>query len=195
VSSHCPVSQLRWSVAFFPLWRSRFYPRPGHVGFVMGNVALRKVFSKLTCQFLFHLALHTGLSPRAGTITQIVTELSNEPRLTTSHVFKNILKNRKNYSQIKSKSSTLITGWHKRWNSDREDRRHANACTKYFLTTDTHSQLPECRAAVNETVWIILFISVGGWIDFRAIVQPEELGKLEKKNPPHRYLNPRPSEF
>jgi hypothetical protein len=62
-------------VAGFPLRRSGFEPRSGHVGFVEGKVALRQVFSEyfgFPCQSSYHRLLHNHphLSSGAGTIGQ-----------------------------------------------------------------------------------------------------------------------------
>jgi hypothetical protein len=56
------LATLRRLVAGFPTRRPRFESRLGHVGFVVGKVALGQVFPKhfgFPCQFSFHRLLHT----------------------------------------------------------------------------------------------------------------------------------------
>jgi hypothetical protein len=68
------VPQLKRLVAGFPPRRPRFDPRSGHLGFVVGKVALGQVFSEnfgFPCQSSFHRLLHNHhLSSGAGTIGQ-----------------------------------------------------------------------------------------------------------------------------
>jgi hypothetical protein len=55
------VPWLMWLVTGFPLWWPGFYPRSGHVGFVVGKVVPSQVFSEhchFPCQFSFHQLLH-----------------------------------------------------------------------------------------------------------------------------------------
>jgi hypothetical protein len=55
------VPYLKGLVAGFSPRRPRFYPRSGHVGFVLEKVALEQVFSEyfgFLCQFSFHQLLH-----------------------------------------------------------------------------------------------------------------------------------------
>jgi hypothetical protein len=74
-------------VAGFPMRRSGFEPRSGHVGFVVDKVALGQVFSKyfsFPCQFSFHRLLHTHhhLSHGAGKIGQLVADVPSGLSLT-----------------------------------------------------------------------------------------------------------------
>jgi hypothetical protein len=59
----------------------------GNVGFVVDKVALRQVFFEyfgFPCQFSFHRMLHTHhLSSGAGTIGQLVADVSNGLSLTS----------------------------------------------------------------------------------------------------------------
>jgi hypothetical protein len=71
----------------FPLPRPGFYPRSGHVGFVVDKVALNQVFSEyfgFPRQFSFHrlLRIHHHLSSGAGTIGRIVADLPSGLSLT-----------------------------------------------------------------------------------------------------------------
>jgi hypothetical protein len=80
-------AMLRRLVAGFPPWRPGFEPRSGHVGFVVGKVALGQVFSEyfdFPCQFLFHrlLHIHHHLSSGAGTIGQLVADVPSGLSLT-----------------------------------------------------------------------------------------------------------------
>jgi hypothetical protein len=55
-----------------------FDPRLGHMGFMLDNVALGRVFSEVfrfSCQFSLHRILHTHLSSGAGIIGQLVAEV------------------------------------------------------------------------------------------------------------------------
>jgi hypothetical protein len=65
---------LKRLVAGFPPRRPGFYPRSGHVGFVVDKVALRQVFSEFfgfPCKSSFHRLPHNHhLSSGAGTIGQ-----------------------------------------------------------------------------------------------------------------------------
>jgi hypothetical protein len=80
------TSQIRRLVAGFPPRWPRFEPRSGHVGCVVDKVALGLVFSEyfcFPCQFSFYRLLHTHhLSSRAGTIGQIVANISSGLSLT-----------------------------------------------------------------------------------------------------------------
>jgi hypothetical protein len=61
------------------------------VGFVVGKVALGKVFSEyfgFHCQFLFHQLLHTHLSSGAGTVGQPVADVPSGLSLTSPQVTK-----------------------------------------------------------------------------------------------------------
>jgi hypothetical protein len=77
------VPQLRRLVA-----RPEFWPRSGHVGFVVDKVASGQVFSDyfgFLCQFAFHRLLHNNhyhLSFGAGTIGQTVADVPSGPSLT-----------------------------------------------------------------------------------------------------------------
>jgi hypothetical protein len=55
------------------------YPRLGHMGFMVENMALGQVFTEyfgFPCQFSFHQLFHTyHLSSGAGTIGQIVADV------------------------------------------------------------------------------------------------------------------------
>jgi hypothetical protein len=60
------------------MWRPRFDPRTGHVGFVVDKVEMEQVFSKyfsFLFQLSFHQMLHTHLSSGAGTIGQLVANI------------------------------------------------------------------------------------------------------------------------
>jgi hypothetical protein len=81
-------AKLRRLVSDFPLRRPGFEPRSRHVGFVVDEVTLEKVFSEyfdFPCQFSFHHLVHTHyLSCGAGKICQLVADepsgLSFTPR-------------------------------------------------------------------------------------------------------------------
>jgi hypothetical protein len=64
----------------FPPRRPGFEPRPGHVGFVVGKMAVGQFFSEyfgFPCQFSFHrlLQIHHHLSSGAGTIGQLLADV------------------------------------------------------------------------------------------------------------------------
>jgi hypothetical protein len=68
--------------------------RPGHVGFVVDEVAPGQVFSEylsFPCQFSFHRLLHTHLSSGAGTISQLVAGVPSGLSLTPPQKTKIIL--------------------------------------------------------------------------------------------------------
>jgi hypothetical protein len=73
-------------VAAFPPWRPGFDHRSGHVGFVVGKVALGQVSSEsfgFLCQFSFHRLFHTHhLSSGVGTIGQIMADVRSGLSLT-----------------------------------------------------------------------------------------------------------------
>jgi hypothetical protein len=83
------MPQLRRSIAGFPTRRPGFEPRPGHVGFAVDKVALGQAFSEYSgfpCQFSCHRLLHIHhLSSEAGTIGQILADVSSELSLTSAH--------------------------------------------------------------------------------------------------------------
>jgi hypothetical protein len=71
-------AKLRRLVAGFSQRRPRIDPKSGHVGFVVDELPLGRVFSEYSafpCQFTFHWLLHIDhhLSSGAGAIGQIVT--------------------------------------------------------------------------------------------------------------------------
>jgi hypothetical protein len=86
------VPQPRSLVASFPLRRSEFDPRSSHAWFVVDNVALRQGFSEyfcFLCQFTFRLfQTRPHLSSWAGTIGQIVADVTSGLSLTHSNKFK-----------------------------------------------------------------------------------------------------------
>jgi hypothetical protein len=69
-----------------PPRRPGFEIGPGHVGFVVGKVALGQIFSEhigFPCQFSLHRLLHTHhLSPWAGTVGQLVADVPSGLSLT-----------------------------------------------------------------------------------------------------------------
>jgi hypothetical protein len=76
-------------VASFPTQLLVLEPRPGHVGFVVDKVALGQIFSEyfgLLCPS-FHplLYIHHHSSPGAGTVGQIVADISSGPALAPPH--------------------------------------------------------------------------------------------------------------
>jgi hypothetical protein len=72
----------------FPQRGPGFEPRSVYVGFVVNKVALGQVFSeyfRFPCQLSFHrlLHIHNHLSSRAGTIGQLVADVTSELSLTS----------------------------------------------------------------------------------------------------------------
>jgi hypothetical protein len=75
--------------SFPPQW-PWFEPRSDHAGFLGDKMALTQVFSKrfgFPCQFSFHRLPHTHhhLSSKAGTIGQLVADVTNGLSLTLPH--------------------------------------------------------------------------------------------------------------
>jgi hypothetical protein len=72
----------------FPHRRPLLRPRSGHVRFEVDKVALVQISSEyfgFSCQFIFPQMLHTHVSSGAGTIGQLVAEVSSELSITLPH--------------------------------------------------------------------------------------------------------------
>jgi hypothetical protein len=94
LTTSAAVTQLRRLVVGFQPRQPRFYPRFGHMGFVVDEVALSEYF-RFPCQFSFHRMLHTHLSSGAGTIGQLVTDEPSVLSLTPPYELKKKLHRRK----------------------------------------------------------------------------------------------------
>jgi hypothetical protein len=80
-------AMVQWLLAGFPPRRPGFESRSGHVGFVVGKMALGKFFYEylgFPCQFSFRrlLCIHLHLSSGAGTIGQLVADVPSGLSLT-----------------------------------------------------------------------------------------------------------------
>jgi hypothetical protein len=94
---------MRLGAGFLPR-RPRFESRLHHVGFVMDKVALGQIFFQyfgFPCQFSSHRLLHADhLTPGAGTIGQLVTDVTSGLSLTPPQ------KTKKIYSEHESRVLT-----------------------------------------------------------------------------------------
>jgi hypothetical protein len=81
------LPELRRLVDGFRPRRPGFYPRSGHVGFLVYKGTLGRVSSEyfgFPCQFKFHRILHTDPSTGAGTICQLLADVPSGLSLTST---------------------------------------------------------------------------------------------------------------
>jgi hypothetical protein len=82
----------------FPQMRPGFDPRSGRTEFVVDKAALGQGFSeyfRFPCQFSFHRLLHTHhLSSGAGTVGQLVTDVSSGLSLSPPDEFETLVNKR-----------------------------------------------------------------------------------------------------